>query len=324
MRRFGQLICLAAVAAAVLHSAWLAVERSRVARTLSRAESAAATVDYHGRQELRLSGAGPAVTMTVAVVHQAPGKTRMEYLDGELAGTVVVKDGARQWRHDPRLGMTCELDASAAAPLSMAGYRASQRAGEPVAGRASDRVSLRRRGLERSLWLDRATGLVLRQVVVRGGQTADTRFTDFTVGRPDRPVTFTAPPGRLVRLAEAMSVAECSRQVGFAVPLPADVPAGYRRVGCYVYDCPCGCGMRSAHLLYSDGVGWISVFAQDAAHAGCVVSQECCGLGREAKACVGGSKKGVNLVVRTDRDPMLVALGDVSRADLARMLDSTP
>ncbi|NUQ00369.1 MAG: hypothetical protein HUU35_11010 [Armatimonadetes bacterium] len=304
---------------------WRVVERGRVEHLLARARSAPRLLDYHGTQttSLRLPGHGE-LSLSVALQHQAPDRFWRRYQDGELRGTEVVSVGGTQWRYDPRLRQTFTAPSTAELPLSTRAYLVSVRGGGQVAGRATDRVRLRARGVDRLLWLDRETGIVLRSRTAQSGQLMDTAFQTFALGRPVAPATFAVPGGSGSPIAEAVSLSDCARRTGLTVQPPREVPAGFRLIGSYCYNCPCGCGMLAAQLLYGDGVGWLSVFYQDRAHAGCVLSESCCKQGEAAHACVGDDGYGINTVARVDRQPVIVVVGDASSQALAKVADSVP
>lgn len=307
--------------------AWQAqgiVQRRLAERWLAAAQSADRRGDWFGEQRTTLTLGQQTVTSRVSVEHQAPDRTRREYLDGELAGTVAVQDGRRQWRRDPQLGWVVASAGAADIPVDLAGWRVRVRPGGAVAGRPTVHVALRRQDVRRDLWLDRVTAQVLRARSNRPGQYTDTVVEQFHLGRPAQPADFGPPGGPERALANEEPLADSARQLGFPLREPQWLPRGYRQVGAYCYHCPCGCGMLAAHLVYSDGLGQVSVFLQDQAHAGCILSDGCCRAGSEAGGCVLAPGSAGPLVARVDRQPLVVVMGDLPTADLARIADSVP
>lgn len=314
------------VAIVAVGAAWPAREaaaRRSAARWLMAARAADQRCDWYGLQQTQVQMAGRTLTSRVRLDHRAPGSTRREYLDGELAGCLVLQEGRQQWRCDPRLGWALASAAPEDLPLDLRGWRARLTRGQTVAGRRTVLVRLERRELRRELWLDRETGLLLRMRMRRAGQATDTWFSEFSLGRRAEEVDFTPPVGPQRSLSEVhpgptQLVATPPRE-------PTWLPRGYRRLpGEYRYHCPCGCGMVAAHLVYSDGLNQVSVFYLDPAHAGCALSDGCCREGGAQVGCVLSAGAAGPLVARFGPERLVVVMGDLPNADLARIAGSVP
>lgn len=323
MRRLAPVLVVVALFG-LLYAARAGFQRQTVIARLDAAQAADGTLDYHGTQRTRLTLDGRTVESRVRVVHQAPDKTRLEYLDGQLTGTRLITVGDEQWRYDPALNTTMRLKAPGPVPMTLRGYRATFSDGPSIAGRPTHQVKLTSPRGERLLWLDRETNLVLGTRTRQGEFETETIFTELDLTLPDEPTDFSLPAGATEAGAEACSLETCSRRLGFPVKEPTWRPAGFTLSGAYLYDCPCGCGMTSAHLVYGNGVGWISLFYHDKRYASCVISDECCRKGAEHDRCVGIRTAGLEVVGRVDRQPIVVAVGDASSADLAAMAESVP
>lgn len=122
--------------------------------------------------------------------------------------------------------------------------------GTDVAGRATIAVEIRSGGVVRErLAVDRDSGLVLERVQLdRGGRPLRTvRIERLAMSTPSFPTTTT------IAGTQARRVAPASLPARYRTP--PELAAGYARVGAYWRG-------EIAHLLYSDGLHGVSVFAQ--------------------------------------------------------------
>jgi hypothetical protein len=291
---------------------------------LNQARTAAVNLSYQGRQRLHLETGGQSDDYDVTITHQAPDRTRREFKRPSEAGFTVTTIGAQSWRSDATTGRVERLAApdETTPPDLPSRCRLRCRRGPRVAGHDTQRVMIVTRAARSELLLDRATGLVLAsRRREAGGARRDTEFETFSFDPPSAAIE--PPAGAARHGSEAMSAADLSRRLGFAVTEPSHLPRGYRLVGSYLYRCPC-CGMEAAQLVYADGAGWLSVFEQAKAAAGCLAGASCCAQATAAGGCVGGSCDTGQLVARLDRDPVVVAMGDVGRAELTAVARSLP
>jgi len=208
---------------------------------------------------------------------------------------------------------------------SFAGYRArSPRS--TIADRPAVLVKLQRRGLVRELWLDRASGLPLRTLISQpGGLVTDTHFTSFALAAPPQAIaTLTAAESGRATVSAPLSVAELSRQVGFPVHEPAWLPAGFRLAETRQCSCPCGCRGGTAQLMYSDGVGHVSVFYTGEECQRCYASESACAACAQHNAAVQLTDSAVQVVGYADERVLIVAIGDARASELARIAASVP
>lgn len=321
-RRYG-LWLVVAIALVALAQRLVRVD---VERRLARARTAPTTVSYSGRQRLRLANCGQLVEAAVEVHHRAPDLTRWEYRGGAVNGLTVIQRGEQvsRWLAG---GTSAVANLSLAEPggtVSTAGYRAREGRGGTVAGRPSRYVVLEREGERREYWLDRETGLVLRSRNSRhGALVSETEFEWLTLGDPPATVSFEPPPAAET-VAQSLSLDQLSAKIGATVQEPRYLPGGFELATARLYDCPCGCGMVAAQLVYGNGLRLISVFEQAPCEHGCVVSDACCNLAEAAGACITPDGSELPVVARVDRTPQVIVVGSGSTADLARIADSVP
>jgi outer membrane lipoprotein-sorting protein len=214
----------------------------------------------------------------VAVRFQKPGLYRREVLDA--AGQpvqVVVSDGKQEWVYDKarnrvwqgespdpevkRLGPDDEFD------LLTDNYDVRAVSTSPVAGRSSWLLELRARAdgrLQRRLWVDRKTGLVLASEDYRpqGERASSARFE--TLSFPHRQskklFKFSSPPGAaLVKRGDPgyLSLGEAKTASGMEPRTPVWLPSGYVFESLDVL--PRG-AFKIIHYRFSDGINVLSLF----------------------------------------------------------------
>ncbi|MCC7493161.1 MAG: hypothetical protein IT204_12465 [Fimbriimonadaceae bacterium] len=314
-----------ALAALLLGGGWTAAQRraqQQAERWLATAQRATQQTAHYGRQRSKVEVAGHRQESQVDLDQRDDGRTRLAYQSGDAAGTLVVSSGPKQWRWDPQLRRTVEGEALADPLSELPPGRWRVGPGGLVAGRPT--VLLRTAGPpRRELWIDRASGVVLRTVTIGPELTTRTEFLSFSLGRRAG-VSFEPPQRDRWVLNEVLDLRACSRRCGFTVRPPRWLPGGLRLLGSSCYHCPCGCGMLAAQLRYSDGGRTVSVFQQDRRYIGCVISAVCCEQGSAASSCIAQRHAGLPLVARVDRQPVVVVLGDLPEATLARIADSVP
>ncbi len=236
--------------------------------------------DYEAVQVLTTVRTEGTQTTRVAVWHRRPHAYRLEFLaPARLAGRLLVDDGASAWHYEPSLHLLVEGPSMAGrgpegTEVVPEGSTARLLGTDVVVGRPAYLVTVATRsGTTRRLWVDHHTGLVLKSEVSdpeRGVYVSST-FTRVAF-EPVPPELFQVPRprgARVVRLAvqpkRPWRVSELSRAVGFAVAVPAEVPAGFRYQGGAVAS---WWGIRAALLQYTDGVSWVSLFQVPAGRVG--------------------------------------------------------
>lgn len=298
-------------------------ERREAERWLARAAAAPRTLAYHGRQQVRFGWGQRQVTSTVRVVHEPPARTRLDYSGAELDGVCVITDGLHTWRYDPRLARVDEATATGAdLPVSLAGYRVRVGPGEAVVGRATRRIELSGAKVARTLWLDTESGLLLRSRTRQPtGQAAEMAFVELAFGPPAQAVSFDPPRGARRQASEQMAPSDLAQRLGFSPVQPKWLPAGFRSAGTFLFHCPC-CTMLAAQLTYTNGVASFSLFQGRREDAGCLANSDCCGTAESKAACVGAMRDDAVVVGRLDRQPLVLAVGEVPQSALRRVVDS--
>jgi negative regulator of sigma E activity len=237
------------------------------------------TVSYVGQfQTVRFSSNRASATI-VKVEHRAPGSTRRWYVAPEsLYGDYVILRGATTYQFDTKndkvtVSHNPQLDSQISAAGSfdrvMQNYRAILDGNETVADRATVSVELINKYTgERSVrvWIDRETHLVLKkeEYHANGSVASQTRFDElrYTNTIPRDIFSTDTPAGyaRVVAPDIAMMEADIDHVVGeagFKPFEPHSLPQGFSEISGDVSNVS---GVRTLHLLYSDGLRSISLF----------------------------------------------------------------
>jgi outer membrane lipoprotein-sorting protein len=253
------------------------------ARILQMALDAPHLVDYEGTKVITTLRGGQLETITVAESHKRPDAIRLEYLSPEnLAGRVIVDNGTVTWHYEPRLNMAFEGPTLEGGTLSrdltllLRNYRVAALGVEEVIGRQAYVIALSpiKPGVQRQLWVDRATGTVLRSEErdPTRGVVLSTYFSriSFSLNLPDAYFQFRAPAGaRVFKLftteAGSMSPAVLQARVHFPVLIPPALPEGYTFRGGALSRFG---SLESVFLRYSNGGNLISFFEAPAGSIG--------------------------------------------------------
>ncbi len=302
--------------AALIGRQW---QRQLVGQWLAAAQAAERWVDYHGVQQVRFDGGSTRVT----VRHRAPEQTRYEYLGPSFAGLVVLELGGKTYRLDPQLDQVVASPSADSLPPSLAGLGARLGTTARIAGRPAQWVHLSGRGWRRHLAVDRDTGVVLATVATRAdGATVESRFVEFALG--DGGSDGFEPPDGAVERDRPRSLAELREALGLPLEEPTWLPAGYRLVTTVLCDCACGCGGCTAQLLYSDGIGSLSVFLGGDSCPDCIGSATACEACGVLDACVTADAGALPVAARLDGLPRIMVVGNLPAGTLARIADSVP
>jgi outer membrane lipoprotein-sorting protein len=245
---------------------------------LLRRSLAPAAASYEGVMRVEVYSGRLSSAKRLSVRFQKPGLYRREVLDASgQPAQVVVSDGAREWVYDrdrnrvwegeapdpevKRLGPDDEFD------LLTDNYDARSASTSPVAGRSAWLLELRGRAdghVQRRLWVDRKTGLVLASEDFRpGGELASSaRFETLSFSRRQskKLFKFSPPAGATVvkRLDPAfMSLGEAKSASGLEPRTPGWLPSGYVFESLDVL--PRG-GLKIIHYRFSDGINVLSLF----------------------------------------------------------------
>lgn len=244
------------------------------------------TVSYVGQFETIRFSSSRANATIVKIEHRAPGQTRRWYVaPEELYGDYIVTRGAATYEFDPKAGkvtishnpiIDSQLAASNNFERVLANYRAIRDGADTIADRATESIVLVNRYTgERAVrvWLDRETHLVLKkeEYHANGAVAAQTRFEElrYTNNIPDGIFSTDAPAGyaQVAGVSVTMPSSDINRVIadaGFDPYTPKALPRGFALAS---GDVTMVNGVRTLHLLYSDGLRSVSLF-QNAGNAG--------------------------------------------------------
>ncbi len=289
MTRMGLVRTLAAAAAFVLIGAGVTlaapgpVPPVSPERVLEMALEAPRLIDYEGTKVITALRNGRMETITVAESHKRSNMLRLEYLSPEdVAGRLIVDDGTVAWHYEPRLNMAFEEPSLQGGLLSRdrtllrRNYTLVALGTDEVIGRQAYVIALHPHGVgvRRELWVDRATGTVLRteERDPSRGIVLSAYFSriSFSLNLPEAHFRFRTPAGARVFTmrtteGETMSPAALEQRVRFPVLIPPVLPEGYTFRGGAVSRFG---SLTSVYLRYSDGGNLISFFEAPAGSIG--------------------------------------------------------
>lgn len=275
-----------------------------------RAQTANAQVSYRGTKVARILVGGRAVTSAMEVTHMKPDMTRTAYLSPKvLAGVVVVQRGAAIWRFGPRrktweqLHGSGSVPAGAAIDVALQNYRVRLIGSQKTIGRDAYVVLAAPKRAGESvlrLWIDKQTYLTLRtQVEKPSGEVASsTSFS--TIGVNPSGISRSA----FAVLARPKAAAKVVR-LDFRVAKPRYLPKGYKYVGVTTGRVN---GRPYAHLQFSNGVNTVSLFQRRSE-----------GNARAPKV----PDHLVSVMTWTKHEMLFTLIGDLPRAELAKIANST-
>jgi sigma-E factor negative regulatory protein RseB len=226
----------------------------RALALLQRAVLAPATTSYSGTQFVSAWGSTGTTSALVDVEH-LPGY-------GTVTRVVAAPGVASSSSYTPDQSVASDAPAAAAllGPLTMR-HVCSLKGTASVAGRVSDVVEIRRVADDRvaaRLWLDRATGVVLRREIydAAGRIVRASAFIAVVVG--GRRVPTHLPPMAAAPWQERLDEAALSSMRSKGWQAPVSLP------GLSMYDArrSVSGGATTLHLGYSDGLSTVSVFEQ--------------------------------------------------------------
>jgi negative regulator of sigma E activity len=250
------------------------------------AADASKHISYVGEFSSTRWGPSQALATIVRIEHKAPNDTRRTYLAPETAyGEYTVTRGSKTYdfdvHHDTLMTTENLAPENAVAynnniALVFANYTAVEGPQEAVAGRTAQTVSLVNRHTgERMmrLWIDAQTKIVLAKEFYHSDGSLATRMRfdeirytdDIPAGifATDLPDGFHVEPGRRFA-APTTDIGAAVRNAGFRPVGPRYLPEGFSLISADSSEIK---GVKSLHLLYSDGLRNLSLFqnASDAA-----------------------------------------------------------
>ena len=246
---------------------------------LAQSIAAPRSVSYEGQFETVRFSSNRASATIVKIEHRAPAMTRRWFVAPEaLYGDYIITRGFATYQFDTKRGRVTishnpTLDnavvASGDFDRVLQNYRPITDGAETVADRATTSVVLVNKYTgERALrvWIDRDTHLVLKKEEYHGnGAVASlARFDElrYTNAIPDDIFSSDAPAGyaQVAGVSVAMPSSDIERvikEAGFQPYEPKNLPQGFTLESGDVTTVD---GVRTLHLLYSDGLRSISLF----------------------------------------------------------------
>ncbi len=266
------------------------------------------------------------------VVYRKAGMTRYEYRSPELRGLVLIDKGDTLIRLDPTT-RTATVETVHRSPatvdLVLKNYRAELAGQEQLLGRQTDVITLTPRqgsGPTRKLWIDRATGVVLRtEQYNSGGKLVSRSFyssVDWKASPPDS--LFTVPDGwkqvvAPVQTERHWEKEDLSRRLGFTIREPGYVPPGFVLDGFHLVIRPNA--QLSAHIRYVDGLNSISIFEHRCPPGRGRGFQWGRRMGRRGNCEFFTSNEG-NVLVKEVGGIRFIVVGDLPENELQKVIDS--
>ncbi len=266
------------------------------------------------------------------VVYRKAGMTRYEYRSPELRGLVLIDKGDTLIRLDPAT-RTATVETVHRSPatvdLVLKNYRAEISGQEQLLGRQTDVITLKpqqRSGPTRKLWIDRATGVVLRtEQYNSSGKMVSRSFyssVDWKASPPDS--LFTVPDGWKQVVAPMQTERhwekeDLSRRLGFTIREPGYVPPGFVLDGFHLVIRPNA--QPSAHIRYVDGLNSISIFEHRCPPGRGRGFQWGRRMGRRGNCEFFTSNEG-NVLVKEVGGIRLIVVGDLPEGELQKVIDS--
>ena len=237
------------------------------------------TVSYEGQFETVRFSSNRASATIVKIEHRAPALTRRWYVAPEaLFGDYVITRGTATYQFDTKRGRVTishnptidnQIVASDDFDRVLQNYRAIADGAEMVANHPTISIVLVNKFTgERALrvWVDRETHLVLKKEEYHGNGSvaSQARFEElrYTSTIPDGIFSSDAPAGyaQVAGIDVDMPSSDIERvikEAGFRPVEPKDLPQGFtvENGGVTMVN-----GVRTLHLLYSDGLRSISLF----------------------------------------------------------------
>jgi negative regulator of sigma E activity len=237
------------------------------------------TVSYVGQFETIRFSSSRAVATIVKIEHRAPALTRRWYVAPEsLYGDYIITRGDATFEFDTKHARlttshnpTVDDQVAAASDISrvLRNYRAVLSGTQTVANRAAvaiDLINVYTGERSERVWIDRETHLVLRKeayhangAVASQAQFDELRYTDSIpdgIFSTDAPAGFAHVAGQDVEMMDS-DIDRVIAQAGFKPVEPQNLPQGFALVSGDVRSVN---GVRTLHLLYSDGLRSISLF----------------------------------------------------------------
>jgi negative regulator of sigma E activity len=243
---------------------------------IAAAIAAPGTVSYRGTVEVVRMGSRTAEASVYRVEHRAPNLTRRNYVaPSALAGDWVVAEGAAIFSVDPKRRRMLEsrndaADDSAALhanyTLLRENYHTVREGGDVIAGRRAIDLAVVRNDTGQTAMLigvDAATKCVLQKkdFASNGEPVEDLRFEAISYSSAPPEADFALPKHYAVVREASFAPSQAPDRVvsaaGFTTRAPHALPGGFSPVDGNIIELH---GIRTMHLLYSDGLRTVSLF----------------------------------------------------------------
>lgn len=241
------------------------------------AMTAPATVSYSGTVEIVDIGNQHSEAAVYRIVHRAPDLTQRTYMSPpKLRGDSVLSRGDESYFIDVRRHRVVQSENDASNDqiarddnylLLRANYRAVKGDADAFDGRQTRTITLVNKFTGHPTMLvrvDERTKLVLdkQQFAPDGSLASETRFQDVRFSSDLPSADFNLPKAyplvRGEKIGEpSKDVAEVVRTAGFAAAAPRFLPDGFSPIEGHVIAIK---GVRTLHVLYSDGIRTVSLF----------------------------------------------------------------
>jgi negative regulator of sigma E activity len=299
------------------------------------------SVSYVGEMQTIRFSTSRAIATIVRVEHRAPSLTRRWYLAPDsLYGDYVITRGIATYQFDTKhervtVSRNPMLDDTVAATGNLdrvvQNYRSVFDGHEDIASRPTVSLSLINKYTgERAVrvWIDEQTHLVLKKEEYHGNGAvaSQMRFEElrYTTAIPDDIFATDAPAGyeQVAGTEIAMpssDIERVERDAGFTPASPKDLPQGFALA---TGDVTVVNGVRTLHLLYSDGLRTISLFENAtgaAADFGTLRARTMRFSGHEAEYVEDGP---TTLLTWRERGLYFALVSDLMRPELAEIAKS--
>lgn len=282
--------------------------------------------------------AGRAPVSSKVRVYRSQGRSRMEFLTGPTAGTIIIESNNSIITISAKQKMpTACLQHKTGDYLSQLfkNYVPKLVGSQSIAGRNCYIIKLEPKfsgNPTSKIWVDKEKYIILRTdwYGLNGRLFSLSRYDsiDFSARPPDS--LFTAPikPESSAVCRSTMNINEVRKAVGFTPLKPKYLPKGYTFDGYYIQTSPCG--ISFAALKYANGLNTISVFESKCPCAG----PGCMADNRGQKRRFGrGARCGPNGCILADRpharmfqtrvgDITIAVVGDAPTSELVKIAES--
>lgn len=267
----------AALAIFLVTSAAPGIAADAPAQLLRAAFDAPKTVSYEGQVQIVEIGESGSVVSVYRVSHLAPGLTRRWYLAPQsVYGDSVIARGERTYNIDVRSGRTI-VDSNGALndqvalndnfDLMTKNYRVVVAPDDSIAGRTARTLLLMNKHTGETtmrVCIDASTHLVLERDIYapNGSLASQVRFEQLNYVASIPRAVFALPSGfkqvtGIQHQAPSNDIRALVRSAGFKAKSPGYLPDGFYAV---TGDIGVVDGVRTLHLLYSDGIRTVSLF----------------------------------------------------------------